>query len=145
MRMKKVTPFIVMALVAYFGWTELDLSNNIAPQTNNEGTLTSEAFKQRLSDVQVEGSGEVVKLLPDDNDGSRHQRFILRLSSGQTVLIAYNIDLAPRISEINDGDVVAFNGEYEWNDRGGVVHWTHRDPDGDHPHGWLMSNAKRYE
>ncbi len=56
-------------------------------------------------------------------------RFILQLGSGQTLLISHNIDLAPRLTALREGDVVAFNGEYEWSATGGVVHWTHRDPE----------------
>jgi len=84
-------------------------------------------------------------MLPDDNDGSRHQRFIVRLGSGQTILIAHNIDIAPRVSPLNVGDTIEFNGEYEWNSKGGVVHWTHRDPTGRHPAGWLMHNGKAFQ
>lgn len=83
----------------------------------------------------MQSEGVVVKVLPDDNHGSRHQKFLIELSSGQTILIAHNIDLASRISPITEGDVVAFNGEYEWNEKGGVVHWTHRDPNGRHEAG----------
>src|SRR5690606_15597931 len=49
------------------------------------------AFKDRKSNIQVEGEGVVIRLLADDLNGSRHQRFILRLASGQTLLIAHNI------------------------------------------------------
>ena len=85
------------------------------------------------------------KVLPDDRKGSRHQRFILTLDSGQTVLIAHNIDLAPRVPELKRGDVVQFKGEYEWNERGGVVHWTHHDPNGKHAPGWLRREGQRYD
>jgi len=61
------------------------------------------AFEQRKSDVQVQGSGTVIRLLRDDNKGSRHQKFILKLSTGHTILIAHNIDLAPRINTIEKG------------------------------------------
>ena len=94
---------------------------------------------------QVQGQGRVSRILADDNDGSRHQRFILTLASGQTLLIAHNIDLAPRIPALEVGDTVAFYGEYEWNDKGGVVHWTHHDPRGRHAGGWLEHGGKRYE
>ena len=87
----------------------------------------------------------VIKILPDDLKGSRHQRFILRHSSGQTILIAHNIDLAPRIDGLRTGDTVAFFGEYEWNPTGGVIHWTHRDPDGSHVGGWLKHRGKTYQ
>jgi len=104
-----------------------------------------DAIRARQSDVQVAGSGVVTRILPDDNHGSRHQRFILTLDSGNTLLIAHNIDLAPRIDGLSRGDLVAFHGEYEWNERGGVVHWTHHDPAGRHIDGWLEHKGRRYE
>ena len=103
------------------------------------------AFANRASDIQVEGEGSVIRLLPDDLDGSRHQRFILELASGQTLLISHNIDLAPRINGLEVGDSVRFSGEYEWNEKGGVVHWTHRDPRGRHVAGWVMHNGRTYQ
>ncbi|MES9970592.1 MAG: DUF3465 domain-containing protein [Candidatus Thiodiazotropha sp.] len=102
------------------------------------------AYRQRANDVQVRGSGEVVRLLADDLDGSRHQRFIVRLTSGHTVLIAHNIDLAPRIDLLDAGDRIAFSGVYEWNERGGVVHWTHHDPQGRRQGGWIEHQGRRY-
>jgi hypothetical protein len=84
-------------------------------------------------------------VLSDDNDGSRHQRFILRLATGESLLVAHNIDLAPRVTGLQVGDTVSFNGEYEWNERGGVIHWTHHDPRGSHVGGWVEHNGRRYE
>ncbi|GHW17567.1 putative lipoprotein [Vibrio cholerae] len=93
----------------------------------NDAVL-QQAYQSQQSDLQVQGLGQVVKVLPDDNDGSRHQKFILKLNSGQTLLVAHNIDLAPRIPNLKVGDSVEFYGEYEWNKKGGVLHWTHKDP-----------------
>ncbi|TWD31578.1 uncharacterized protein DUF3465 [Vibrio crassostreae] len=104
-----------------------------------------QAYERHQSDVQVRGSGTVFRILPDDNKGSRHQKFILRLDSKQTVLVAHNIDLAPRIQGLGKGDRVEFYGEYEWNKKGGVIHWTHRDPNNRHAHGWLKHNGNVYE
>ena len=103
------------------------------------------AFKQRTSNVQVEGQGVVRRVLSDDNDGRRHQRFVVALASGQTLLISHNIDLAPRVVGLRKGDVVSFSGEYEWNAEGGVIHWTHRDPSKRHPAGWIKHNGERYQ
>ncbi len=103
------------------------------------------AYLNRLSNQQLAGEGKVVKLLPDDNAGSRHQRFIVKLNSGRTLLIAHNIDLAPRLDRLREGDVVEFYGEYEWNAKGGVMHWTHHDPQGRHPGGWIKHNGRTYE
>ena len=103
------------------------------------------AFKNHTSSVDVEGEGIVIKVLPDDIEKPRHQRFLLRLASGQTVLVAHNIDLAPRVDGLREGDEVAFKGEYEWNDKGGVVHQTHRDPAGRRIAGWLKHQGKVYQ
>jgi hypothetical protein len=105
----------------------------------------STRFDERRSGVQTQGKGVVIKILPDDNQGSRHQRFIVKLRSGQTLLIAHNIDLAPRLSTLRKGDTVAFYGEYEWNPKGGVIHWTHHDPSGRHEPGWLKHNGRTYQ
>lgn len=104
-----------------------------------------QAYQNHQSDLQIQGSGTVSRVLPDDNKGSRHQKFVLRLDSRQTLLVAHNIDLAPRIPNLKVGDVVQFYGEYEWNDKGGVIHWTHRDPGNRHAHGWLKHQGKVYE
>ncbi|EKF9474187.1 DUF3465 domain-containing protein [Vibrio cholerae] len=110
----------------------------------NDAVL-QQAYQSQQSDLQVQGLGQVVKVLPDDNDGSRHQKFILKLNSGQTLLVAHNIDLAPRIPNLKVGDSVEFYGEYEWNKKCGVLHWTHKDPQNRHAHGWLKHNDQVYE
>lgn len=103
------------------------------------------AFRDRRSDLQVRGGGTVVKVLPDDTKGSQHQRFLLELTTGQTLLVAHNIDLAPRIPGLREGDRVGFYGEYEWTEKGGVIHWTHHDPGGRHVDGWLERDGRRYD
>ncbi|MBH0047121.1 MULTISPECIES: DUF3465 domain-containing protein [unclassified Pseudoalteromonas] len=121
------------------GFTFLQWSNFV------NATSLNEAYKNHQSNVQVQDSGIVVRILNDDNQGSRHQKFILKLSTGITILIAHNIDLAPRINLISKGDTVQFYGEYEWNKKGGVVHWTHKDPNGHHVDGWLKHKGKTYQ
>ena len=103
------------------------------------------AFKDRANNVQVEGEGVVTRMLADDLDGSRHQRFIVSLASGQTLLIVHNIDLAARVAELEIGDKVSFYGEYLWNEEGGKIHWTHHDPKGRHVAGWLKHNGRTYQ
>jgi hypothetical protein len=103
------------------------------------------AYEQQRSSVQVEVHGVISKLLKDDDEGSRHQRFIVRLDSGLTVLVAHNIDLAPRVEGLRTGDAVSVFGEYEWNHKGGVIHWTHRDPAGRHVAGWIRHDGRAYQ
>ena len=105
-----------------------------------------DAFKNQQSDVMVEElTGTVSAVLPDDIEGSRHQRFVIRISRDQTVLVVHNIDMAPRLSGLVKGDRVSVKGEYEWNDRGGLIHWTHKDPSNSHEDGWIEYNRVRYE
>ena len=143
--MNKLITIFVLLVGAYIGWGQFNQSDDSAAFTNQNDTVLSDAFSERLSGVQAEGNGTVIKILSDDNEGSRHQRFILKLQSGQTLLIAHNIDLAPRLSNLREGDTVAFNGEYEWNSKGGVIHWTHHDPNGHHEAGWLIHNGQTYQ
>jgi len=107
--------------------------------------VIANAYGEQRSGVQVTGAGIVTRVLTDDSEGSRHQRFILTLGSGQTLLVTHNIDIAPRITSISIGDEVEFNGVYEWNDEGGVIHWTHHDPAGEHEAGWLRHNGLLYQ
>ena len=110
-----------------------------------DGDAISDAFAGRRSGVAVTGTGQVSRILGDDSIGDRHQRFVLRLPSGQTVLVAHNVDIAPRVEGLNVGDTVSFHGEYDWNDKGGVVHWTHHDPQGSHESGWLKHAGRTYQ
>lgn len=112
--------------------------------SDNNSDIIS-AFKNRRSDVQVQGNAIVSRLLQDDNEGSRHQKFILKLPNGQSVLVAHNIDLAPRIDNLKTGDNIEYYGEYEWNEKGGLIHWTHDDPAGRHEDGWLKHKGIIYQ
>lgn len=155
--MKKLPVLVFFAVLLYLGYQQgfdkLGLPSLDPASTPSTSTplapdfeqVLAHAFENRISDLQITGEGRVDRTLADDNDGSRHQRFILELGTGQSLLVAHNIDLAPRISNLRTGDSVAFSGVYEWNDRGGVIHWTHRDPQGRHRDGWLEHGGRRYE
>jgi hypothetical protein len=98
-----------------------------------------QAHAQHRSNVWVEGGGTVTRLLRDDTKRPRHQRFVVKIGSGTnafTVLIAHNIDLAPRVP-FKKGDEITFRGEYMWTEQGGTVHWTHEDPKKKGEGGWI--------
>lgn len=114
-------------------------------QTQNDDEKIKQAFQEQRSNIQVQSRGLIKAILPDDNNGSRHQKIILELSTGQTVLVAHNIDLSPRIQNIQKGDTVEFNGEYEYSPQGGVIHWTHHDPQNKHVGGWLKYKGQIYQ
>ncbi len=157
--MKKIYFLLVLSLIAYFYLGDDD-GGNLIPNAVSSQPASSQSVPRQAPEAfiatgnefgradagkQIRGSGTVTRVLSDDNDGSRHQRFILRLASGQTLLVAHNIDLAPRIEGIAVNDSVDFYGEYEWNSQGGVVHWTHHDPNGRHMDGWLRSEGRSYQ
>jgi hypothetical protein len=125
-----------VAQVAQTSVANAAFSNNQAIQA---------AFDNHKSNVQVEGKGIIVRLLPDDNQGAGHQKFILEVNPDQTLLVAHNLDLAPRIITLAQGDEIAFSGEYEWSSKGGTVHWTHHDPQGRHVGGWIRHNGQTYQ
>lgn len=83
-------------------------------------------------------------MLADDNEGARHQRFVVDLRNGQTVLMAHNIDLAKRLP-LGMGDRVGFRGMYEWNELGGIIHWTHHDPLGMQAGGYILFHDEVYK
>lgn len=119
-----------------------------APQRTNACIPIRDAFKRRAIDAWVEGCGRVRKVLADDNEGSRHQRFILEIKGGVftrpfTLLVAHNIDLTGRVP-LKEGDKVRFRGQYKWTEQGGTLHWTHHDPGGWHDGGWIKRGMKRY-
>ena len=103
------------------------------------------AYAQQQSDVQLEVTGFIIKLLPDDDEGTRHQKFLMRVPSGLTLLVAHNIDLAPRIKQLKKGKSITLYGEYEWSQKGGILHWTHHDPQGHHSDGWIDYQGRRYQ
>jgi len=130
---------------AWLGWSQHEWQGTPLPAADGGAGRAQEAFVAPQSGEQVRGKGVVTRILADDNDGSRHQRFIVEVAGGRTLLIAHNIDLAPRVEGLEVGDTVEFYGEYEWNDKGGVIHWTHHDPDGRHVGGWLKHRGRTYQ
>ncbi|MBF4455629.1 DUF3465 domain-containing protein [Acinetobacter sp. SK-43] len=148
-----IVTIIIVLIAAYIG---IDLKQNnlndkvvqtsiVEEATVDDQQKIMQAYQQQISNIQVQSKGEVKAILADDNDGSRHQKMILKLENGLTVLVAHNIDLAPRVEGLRKGEIVEFYGEYEYSPKGGVIHWTHHDPQGKHVDGWLKYQGKSYQ
>jgi hypothetical protein len=144
MRKRHVLPVAAGALLA--AWLLLP-QHQKGPPPNEAPVATNQADRLAGNHAtrEVTGRGTVIGLLRDDTDGDRHQRILLRLPDGGTLLVAHNIDLAPRVAPLAIGDTLDFHGEYVWNDKGGVVHWTHRDPAGRHEAGWLRHDGRTFQ
>lgn len=151
----RIVVVILVLIAAYLGINQqqqIPLKNESPITTSSEVVSTvddhrkiQQVFQQQQNNVQVRASGVVKAILADDHEGSRHQKFILLLKNGLTVLVAHNIDLAPRIENLQKGDTVEFYGEYEYNSKGGVIHWTHHDPQRQHIDGWLKYQGRMYQ
>ena len=112
------------------------------PRDTGDAALRAAHAAERRN-VPIEFSAVVIKLLKDDREGLQHQRFLVK-AAGLTVLVAHNIDLAPR-APVTIGATVRLRGEYVWNDKGGVMHWTHRDPRGRHAAGFIEVGGRRVQ
>src|SRR5215467_4470834 len=141
MLLRKRSPLSVLVLVALaaaiglYEWQHRDLLGFVKPEPvasdsaatpDDDARLAALAAAHR-SDEEVEITGHVVKLLDDDTEGDRHQRFLMQVGeSALVVLVAHNIDVGERVPVAVD-DELRVRGEYVWNDKGGLLHWTHRN------------------
>lgn len=118
-------------------------SGSAAGSGEHQNTLLVQLFEQKRSDQFLTVQGKVYRVLRDDTKGSQHQRFLIYVNN-ISVLVAHNIDLAPRVP-LQVGDTVTLHGEYEYTHKGGVLHWTHHDPKGRRAGGWIDHEGQRYK
>lgn len=133
---KKILIAIIIIIIAYL---KVDYKAVTGTSTSENNVLISQQQTGNIITV----SATVLKLLADDVKGSRHQKMILKVNN-KTLLLAHNIDIASRIP-VRVGSKLKVRGQYEWNEKGGVIHWTHRDKNNKHAHGWVEYNNKRYQ
>ena len=143
MRKTGIGAFVALLLVGVSLYFQGGPSPVADAPAASSAALRQESAPQQGDQLDV--SGVVTRILADDRDGSRHQRFIIRVDGGETLLIAHNIDLAPRLDGLTVGEKVRVFGEFAWNPRGGTVHWTHHDPRGRHVPGYIEWRGRRYQ
>ena len=123
------------------------LESGKGPNLENQSALLNKirsAKEDTNSRFWMAAEGTVIKNLKDDLKGSKHQKFLIKLASDVTLLVAHNIDLAPR-APVQKGDRIKIKGRYEWNNRGGVLHWTHHDPKGKKEGGWIYADNRYFK
>lgn len=134
-RALRVAALLLGLLVA--GVVQLVRSPRDAP------SAIEEAYAARSSELEITCAGRVSRILSDDAEGTPHQRFVVGVGADRTVLVAHNLELAARVP-LALGDSVEIRGVYEWNDQGGVIHWTHHDPEGGREGGWIRREGETY-
>jgi hypothetical protein len=106
-------------------------------------------IREHHTHQQVTVEGTVAQVLPTQTtaDG-RHERFMLDVHTGsgdeQLILVAHNIEIAPQVP-LQAGDDVIVHGDLELDRTGPVIHWTHHDPSGRHPAGFIKVHGQTYE
>jgi hypothetical protein len=140
---------LLAALGAFWYLNEGDSQGTDRAESNatasGPGDPAWQAFHAHANGQAITVPGIVERILEDDRDGSPHQRFIIRTPQDLRLLVAHNLDLAPRLEGLTKGDSVIVRGDYEWNEKGGVMHWTHGDPRGQHAAGYIEWRGKRYQ
>lgn len=101
-----------------------------------------DAFHHHSSGQWLTIHATVIRLLPDSVARYRHQRFIVRCVSGQTLLIVNDVSIGQRVPAVA-GDAVTVHGQYIWDPQGGLVHFTHHDPEGG-TGGWILDRNRLY-
>lgn len=112
------------------------------PQNSQSDVLTAQNMQARK--VELVFSAPVCRILPDDTRGLPHQLFLVQLANGTTVKVAHDTKYAPKVP-IQVGDTVTIKGEYIYNHKGGVIHWTHHSDNPRHEGGYIDFGGKRYE
>ncbi len=77
----KLSTFLKIPLFVFLAFS-VNIPTSFAGESDAQLAV---AFENQQSNLQIEGDGIVSKILPDDTNGSQHQRFILRLTNGQTL------------------------------------------------------------
>jgi hypothetical protein len=100
-----------------------------------------DAWRAQRSYVQVTADGSVARVLGvREGPSGLHEGFLLHLRGaagrGLTVRVEDNVDITGRIP-LRPGDDVVVKGEYIYDPRGGLIHYTHHDPRGRHPSGYV--------
>lgn len=147
-----VIAVLLMAVAwQYFSGQVGNHPKSTSTSTANTNTTSTKAIAQLRAAAKdpnakfwVNLQGTVLKNLQDDQEGEPHQKFLVQVAKDLTLLVAHNIAVASRVP-VQEGDLVKVQGEYVWNNRGGLIHWTHHDPNGRKKGGWIELKNQRYD
>jgi hypothetical protein len=150
----RLLPTLILAVFTLLRWlrgrSTTTTTSTRAPASTPPGTI-ARLFREKRSDTWVETRGVVERLLPDDRDtydgSDTHQRLILRTDDGINILVAHNLCTSDRVPA-KPGDRLTLRGEYEWTEKGGTLHFTHKPKFATRDatrSGWIEHAGNRYE
>lgn len=101
-------------------------------------------YKQQRS-ANISAQGRVIKSLPTQLIPYKAQMFLVRLTSGQKLIIKHNIDTGQALPDLKEGALLTFKGLYKWNRRGGMIIFTSHKNKKNKLSGWLKYNDIIYQ
>ena len=153
---KTIIGILLIILAVAYQLHESKQSKNLPPASTHSQKQTQSPSQQAVLDKIRQARNDtnarfwltldatVVKKLKDDRKGDQHQKFLIKVADDITLLVAHNIDIADYVP-LSVGDKIRIKGRYEWNHRGGVIHWTHYDQRNHRERGWIYYNGKYYK
>lgn len=117
-----------------------------AATQNPDDAAVCSAYDAGRSHAEVVADGTIDRVLGvQAGRVSPHEGFLLRLGSGCDLIVRVevNTDFTGEFP-LHTGEHVLVKGEYEYYSRGGVIHWTHRDPRGRHENGYIQAGGTLY-
>jgi uncharacterized protein DUF3465 len=136
----------LLAAVGGILLTACGAPNSAASSASPDDAAIAADFANHRSQVEVTADGVIIRTFADRSSSTGvHEQFIIRLTSQNlTVEIEHNISIGKRVP-VAQGDHVLVHGEYIWNSEGGLIHFTHHDPQGTHESGYIVDNGTTYD
>jgi len=131
--------FAALSLVLGWGWHAMP-----SYKVERGVHVAEKAFYDKQSDLMIEVSGTVVRVVEPVDGNEGHQEFQMRLSNGQLLLVVRNSSARNRVP-VESLDVVTVRGDYQWSELGGVIHGAQRDYSLGRRHGWVEVDGKKYD
>ncbi len=120
-----------------------------APTDTSSNGAVYDAWRFHRSRVEVTANGAIARIFgAREGPSGTHLGFLLHLAGseghGLTVRVEDNLDLTGPIP-LDEGEAAIVRGEYIYDSRGGLIHYTHRDPRGRHDAGYVQAGGRIYQ
>jgi hypothetical protein len=119
---------------------DVECKNRQGKVVDASGDVLKQVMNSKANRPQVLVEGTVTKILPEDKAGLPHQKYLIN-AYGVKLQIVSNLEFGK--APVQVGSKVQVCGEYI-NAEGGMIHWTHFDPHGNHPDGYTVLDGQLY-
>ena len=132
---------VVVSVSLVLGWTWHSIPGY---EVDAGAHVVEKAFYDRKSNLMVEVSGEILRVMDQVRNNPRHQEFQMRLPTGQLLMVVHKNNIGEWMP-LQPRDQVRIRGEYLWSEMGGLVRNTEKDSSMDRRHGWIEHEGERYD